>query len=80
MAAKWRWVVIFGDGQAIDIPVATGRKDAVLQAYWVRREADGQWPQSGVAEVQKRPTNGTGLLYLKYVTKPRKTAIVPVSA
>jgi hypothetical protein len=68
--AKWKWVVVFADGREVNVPVATGARDARMQAWWIIKEETGYWPKSYIVEVQKRPTNDNlGLLYMSYRSK-----------
>jgi hypothetical protein len=52
MSAKWTRVVRFKTGQTINVPTARGRRDAVLQAYWMVKDQTGQWA-GAVAEVTR---------------------------
>jgi len=67
--AKWKWVVVFANGSTMDVPVASGARDARLQAMWMVKERTGAWPRHAIVEVQKHPTNGNGFMYKSYRTR-----------
>lgn len=67
--AKWTWIVVFANGDQVDVPVATGARDARLQAMWIVREQTGKWPVYPIVEVQKHPTHGNGFMYMSYRSK-----------
>lgn len=64
--SKYYWVVLFTNGDRYEIESAKGPRDARLQALWMHREAKGHFPNFPIAEVQKHPRHGNGLMYSRW--------------
>lgn len=64
--SKYRWVVVYRNGETYEIETARGPRDARLQAMWMYRELHGDWPKLPALEVQKHPRNGNGFIYRRY--------------